>query len=118
VLKIWKDRHSSSRPATDVIRHTRRGLIRSALLRNSAVPEWMIEGSLFGEHGLELEYNRIHTRIANLRNRLGTFLRGKSSLLLSTDELRSIAEELNMETQDLDKALQFWKDHFPSKWNY
>ncbi|KUJ09377.1 uncharacterized protein LY89DRAFT_788253 [Mollisia scopiformis] len=115
VLKHWKECQSHRSAPTDVIKHTRRGLIRSALLRNAPVPDWLMEGSLFGEHGLELEYDRIHTRIANLRHRLGTLLCGKPRL---SQESCSIAEEFNTEAKELDKSLQQWKKHLPTEWNY
>ena len=115
ILKIWKDHLSHSQPATDVIKHTRRGLIKSALMRNLALSEWMLEGTFFGEHGLELEYDSIVVQIASIRQRLVTFLR-KTGLQRTSNELTSTAEELNKEARDIDKALQDWTGHFPSSW--
>jgi hypothetical protein len=117
ILKVWKEKFSQSHPATDVIKHTRSGLIRSALLRNAALPEWMKDGTIFGEHGLELEYDCIVTRIAGLRYQLATFLRKKSSIE-SPHEITSMAEELHNEAQEIDKALQTWANHFPITWSY
>lgn len=42
---------------TDVLKHTRRSIIESALLRNPALPEWMLQGTSLGEDGLEVEYD-------------------------------------------------------------
>jgi hypothetical protein len=116
ILKIWKDRLSHSQPATDVIKHTRRGLIRSALMRNLALPEWMLEGAFFGEHGLELEYDCIVVQIASVRQRLITLLKKKTGLQHLSRELTSTAGELHKEARDTDKALQDWTSHFPSTW--
>ncbi|KAK1147214.1 hypothetical protein N8T08_001953 [Aspergillus melleus] len=66
VLKTWKERFSSSHAPSDVIKHTRRGMTRSALLRTLALPDWMRDGSEFGECGLELAYDRIMVRILEL----------------------------------------------------
>ena len=118
IVKIWKDRLGHSQPATDVIKHTRRGMIRSALLRNLALPGWMLEGASFGEHGLELEYDCIIVRIANVRQRLSTLLNGRTGPQRTSHELTSTAEELNKEARDIDKALQDWTAHFPSTWYY
>jgi hypothetical protein len=118
ILKIWKTRLSYSHPATDIIKQTRRGLIRSALLRNLALPEWMLEGSLFGEHGLELDYDRIITRIANVRHQLSTLLQQEASLQTKSHELISRAEELNGEARDIDKSLENWTAQIPSDWYY
>jgi hypothetical protein len=122
-LKIWKDRLSYSQPATDVIKHTRRSLIKSALMRNLALPEWMREGTSFGERGLEeLEYDRIVVRIANVRQRLSTLLKEKKKKTgcpqRTSHELTSTAEQLNQEARDIDNALQDWATHFPSTWRY
>ena len=118
ILKTWKDHLGHSQPATDVIKHTRRGLIRSALLRNRPLPEWMLEGTSFGEHGLELEYDCIVVRIANVRQRLSTLLVKKTSARHTSHELTSNVEELNKEARDIDKALHDWTAHFPITWSY
>ena len=119
ILKIWKDRLSYSHPATDIIKQTRRGVIRSALLRNLALPEWMLKGSLFGENGLELDYDRIIVRIANVRHQLSTLLQQEASLQTTSHEpLISRAEELNKEARDIDKALEDWTAQIPSDWCY
>jgi hypothetical protein len=119
VLKTWKDHLSHSQPATGIMKHTRRGMIRSALLRNLALPEWMREGSYFGEHGLELEYDCIVVRIANVRQRLSTLLKEKTGpQRTSYDQGASTAEELNQEARDIDRALQDWTAHFPISWRY
>ena len=118
ILKIWKDHLSHSQPATDVMKHTRRGMIKSALMRNLALPEWMLEGSSFGERGLELEYDSIVVRITNIRQRLSMLLKSTTRAQRTPRELVSTAEELNKETRDVDKALQDWTAHFPSSWRH
>lgn len=119
MLKFWKDRLSHSQPATDVIKHTRRGMIKSALMRNLAMPKWLTQGTSFGENGLELEYDRIIVQIASLRQRLSTLLKDNTGLQrTSSDDLAATAEDLNTEARDIDKALQDWNEHFPSTWSY
>ena len=119
ILKFWKDHLSHSQPATDVIKHTRRGMIRSALMRNLALPEWMTQGASFDEHGLEYEFDCIVVRTAILRQRLSTLLKEKTGpQRTSSDELILTAEELNKEARDIDKALQDWANHLPGTWSY
>ena len=118
ILKFWRDHLSYCQPVTDVIKHTRRAMIESALLRNLAMPEWMLDGTLFGEHGFELEYDRIVVQITNIRKRLSTLLKEKTSQQRASYELVSTVEELNKEARDIDKALQDWTAHFPSAWCY
>lgn len=118
ILKIWKDHLSHSQPATDIMKHTRRGMIRSAILRNLALPEWMLEGASFGEHGLALEYDCIVVRIANVRQQLSLLLKETAGPRRTSQEFSSTVEELNNEARDIDKALQDWTAHFPSTWRY
>ncbi len=115
-LKFWKYQLSQSQPATDVIKHTRRGLIRSALMRDIALPEWMLDGTAFGEYGPELEYDRIVVRISDVRQRLSTLLKEDTSQYRSSRGLNSAAEELNKESQDLDMGLQKLTAQFPGAW--
>lgn len=112
ILGVWKHNLSHSQPATDVIKHTRRGMIRSALLRHLSLPGWMLKGDSFGEHGLELEYDGIIVRIASVRERLSSLLQAKISPQKTT------AEELSKEARDIDKVLQDWRTQFPSTWCY
>ena len=118
MLKIWKTKLVDRQPATDPIKFTRRGLIRSALMRSLAVPKWMSEGTCFGECGLALEYDRIMVRLTNLRHRLITLLQEETVFPLASFELSSTVEELHEEAQKLDKALQHWSTQFPSTWSY
>ena len=113
ILKFWKEKLSPSQPPTNVIKLTRRSMIKSALLRSLALPEWILEGSAFGEQGLQLEYDRLITRIINIRHRFFTLTKhGDVAQLIST------AKELDREAQDVDNALQDWKSHFPTSWSY
>ncbi len=50
ILKNWKDHLSHRQPATDVVKYIRRSMIKSALLRNLASPEWILEGTSSSEH--------------------------------------------------------------------
>ena len=118
VLRIWKDRLSHISPATDIIKHTRRCFIKSAILRNLTIPHWMLEGTFFGEDGLDLEYDRTIVQIINIRHQLFTLLQGQQIPQPSFCKLTSIAEELSKETVNLEEALQQWTTHFPSTWSY
>ena len=116
VLKLWKFRFGRTRPATDIIKHTRRGLIRSALLRKLSIPEWAADGSLFGEHDLELEYDRLVVRLANLRHSLAALVRRETATQTAAPEVDLDARELNDEARDIDEALQDWAARLPKAW--
>jgi hypothetical protein len=118
IIRNWKDCLSHGRPATDIIKHTRRSMIKSALLRNFALPDWMIDGASFGEHGLELEYDWMIVKISSIRHGIFMLLKEKSNQQDTYPELTLIAEKLNKEAQNIDKALQAWSAHFPIDWCY
>ncbi|RFU29749.1 hypothetical protein B7463_g6605, partial [Scytalidium lignicola] len=106
ILKVWNDNLSHNTPTT-IIKQTRRGLVRSALLRNLPLPTWLLNGSRFGEHGIELEYDCIFVRIVKLHYSLSC-LQQKNYLQTAK------VEELNNEAQDLDKALRDWATQISS----
>lgn len=119
VLKLWKNGLSQKMAATEVIKHTRRGLIRSALLKGSPIPKWMQNGHDFGERGRELAFDQIMVQLLNLRHELSLLYRRYNNAHgLSTDNVTPRALELFDELRDIDSALQDWKAHFPRGWTY
>ncbi|KAL9110351.1 MAG: hypothetical protein Q9227_005082 [Pyrenula ochraceoflavens] len=106
ILKCWNDR-LDRKNVTAVIKSCRRGLIRSYLLRNLALPGWMLDGSRFGEEGSDLEIDNIIVRTTNLRHALsGLQDKAFPDLIHVTN--------LHKEVQLLDKALQEWASRIPS----
>jgi hypothetical protein len=118
ILKLWKEQYSHLHPPTDVIRHSRQGLIRSAVLRNAKVPEWMLDGTIFGERGFDLEYHRIMIQITKIRHQVAGLLRHKKMSCRSLDELPTIIGDFEGEAVSIDNALQEWSSRFPSTWKY
>lgn len=110
ILKVWTDNLDHS-TATSTVRQTRRGLLRSSLLRKRPLPDWMLNGDRFGEWGLELEYDHIVVRIVNLYYAVAS-LEPKNGLQVAKNE------ELDIEARELDKALQGWAAHVPSSCTY
>ncbi|KAE8148680.1 hypothetical protein BDV25DRAFT_157798 [Aspergillus avenaceus] len=105
ILKVWIDRLRHNGPATNVIKHTRRGLIRSVLMRHAALPEWIQDGALFGEDGFELVYDRILVRVVNLRHRLvslNMMVLPQPGIVGNTVEIN----EFNKDAQVLDEDLE------------
>ncbi len=110
VLKIWNDKVDHG-TATYIIKQARRGLIRSAFLRSLPLPAWILDGTRFGEEGLELHYDRLEVGLVNLRNATAC-LEGES------DSEASKIEDLNKQAQELDSALQDWVANIPGKYSY
>ena len=110
ILRFWYY-HVNRTPATTLIRDTRRGLIRSSLLRNIKIPDWMLDGFIFGERHREEDYDRIFVRTVNLQY---------ASASLQHKDYPDITEieRLSNEAGELDKALKSWVTKFPDKWSY
>ena len=117
ILEAWKEHLGSIQPASDVIKHTRRGMIRSALMRGRAPPLWMTDGVCFGETGLDLEYDSIVIRIATLRHHVSTLVYEQNPTMPPAQSLTLKFDMLNQEAQDVHWALRIWTTHFPTVWD-
>ncbi|PVH82725.1 hypothetical protein DL98DRAFT_513809 [Cadophora sp. DSE1049] len=93
-------------------------MIRSALLRNIALPEWIVDGSQFGESGLELEYDGLMVRIVGIREQFMTLGKVETTKGSLSPDLISSAKELDNEAREVDQALQKWPTGFPKSWAY
>jgi len=107
IMKVWYDKlnHSTSTP---IIKHTRRGLIRSCLLRKIPLPDWIKDGSPFGEHDDELFCDRILVRLVNLH-------RSVAELQQNDCLTRATIEELDNEIRYLSEQLNDWTNQIPIK---
>lgn len=104
ILKFWSDNFHFNTP-TFIVKQTRRELIKSSVLRDLPIPDWMQDGSRFGEHGPELDYDHIMVKIANLNHTVATLK--QESLCMK------VAGKLNSEARELDEALQSWNKNIP-----
>ena len=120
LLKIWHSRQSCGiQPASAVIQQTRQGCIRSVFLRNLSVPRWMMDGSLFGESGLALDFDRVVVQLANLRHRI--FKLGKRIPVHEESPDKAKSQEAAIiynELQDADEALGRWSEQVTQDWEY
>ncbi|KAL8689737.1 MAG: hypothetical protein Q9218_004651 [Villophora microphyllina] len=109
VLKTWLQQ-SDHKPASFIVKHNRRGLLKSALLRNLPLPDWILDGSRFGESGMELGYDRIFVRTINTHY-------GLTSLPLDSSSSTAEAERLYYDAQSLTEDLEDWVAQFPNEWS-
>lgn len=110
ILKAWNNNPSRNN-ATLIIKQMRRGLIKSSLLRSLPLPDWLLNGERFGEHDLELDYDRIVVRIVNLHY-------ASAGLQRENDLQTAKAGELNDEARELDQALIDWATQLPITCTY
>jgi hypothetical protein len=107
ILKVWND-NLSDKSGTFIVKQIRRGLIKSSILRNLPLPDWMLDGSHFGEQDRELEYDKILVRVVNLHH-------ASAKLQQEGDVLQILkAEKLCNEARELEKALQAWLTNVPT----
>ena len=110
ILKLWYNTWRQE-GASSIVRQTRRGCIKSHLLRNIDLPSWMLEGQPFGEDGLSLEYDSILVRLAK-------FHHAANALEQHEQPCISQIEKLDREGHEIDKALQEWVATFPLACSY
>lgn len=114
VLKAFRNRQGSgTQDIPDIVKHTRRGMIKSALLRNRNLPEWIVEGKEFGEEGLELEKDSMLVKLVGLRQRLRSLRDGQEK---GAHNILQEAANIAKEAQDLDLEMSNWPNRFPSTW--
>ncbi|TVY37442.1 hypothetical protein LSUB1_G004622 [Lachnellula subtilissima] len=116
ILKTWKESLSHYHPPTSIIKHTRRGMIRSALLRKLALPDWILDGAAFGEEGWELEYDYLSVRITNLRYQVSLLVK-EAATQDPSPGFTSAARALNNEACEIDNGLKVWNSRFPHAWS-
>ncbi|OAL34518.1 hypothetical protein AYO20_06148 [Fonsecaea nubica] len=117
ILKIWRNQHPLEKlSATSAVKYSRRGIIRSALLRYLSVPAWLEDGQPFGECGRDLDYDRIMVQVARLRNQLTILQRNNFQLNSSSPKLFQELQKLRSEAANLDHALRHWATRIPSSW--
>lgn len=120
ILKIWLEGNLNSNGAlaTDIIKYSRRGVIRSHLLRHLAVPLWLSDGAQFGECGpVELEYDRLLVGVASLRHQFKSLEKSLLARQRLNRELISWMQSLISEAGVLSKAFEDWATRIPSTWH-
>jgi len=106
ILKVWYDK-LNHRKWTPIIKHTRRGLIRTCLLRNIPLPDWILDGTTFGELDDELFCDNLMVRLVEFHHATANL---KSNNVLQI----TAAETLYLQLKDLDTKLQDWEDRIPN----
>jgi hypothetical protein len=109
ILKTWNDSLSHTAPSS-IIKQARRGLVRSALLRDLPLPDWIMDGSRFGENGLDLGFDSVLFRVVNFRH-------ASKSQEQQTSFLAADFEVLSQQGRKLNQACQDWASQIPSAWH-
>jgi hypothetical protein len=110
ILRIWHDDPNRT-TATSIIKHSRRDVIKSCILRAIPVPNWLSNGMIFGETTRETQCDSVTIRIANLY---------ATTCLLGNGSRTQLSEvvALNTEARALHDCLEDWTNEIPSSWFY
>lgn len=117
ILKVWKERFGTYKPATNIMKHSRRALVWAAVLQGTPLPAWLQEGSHFGYWGLDLEHDRILSQVVQIRHKF-TLLSDNIALKGRSLQLAQEAEALYHETKAMDNVLQEHMYRYPEHWRY
>ncbi|KAK6385813.1 hypothetical protein LTS17_001385 [Exophiala oligosperma] len=117
ILHVWNDHLSQLDDAAScIIKHTRRGLTLSALLRGIPLADWLLDGERFGERDLDLDYDRILVPTVNLRYAVNRLLlkgqAGRDAAAAAASDL-STADELDAHAKKLDTMLEEFATKIP-----
>ena len=116
LLRLWRDNRSQENGASAIIKQSRRGSLRSALLRGTDLPVWLRDGAFFGEQGTDVEYDKALVRLLSLRHRLSILLATESGPLGQLVDFSAIVEWACGEAQGIDHALRNWVAQIPHCW--
>lgn len=113
VLKFWYD-HRRQRTPSRVIKHTRRKLIKSALLREQQLPGWLADGNVFGESDIALEFDCLIVQFLEIHHR---YL-GLKQAAADGEQISQNLDNLVNESRQLGCSLRQWSTSLSSKWQY
>lgn len=105
LLTTWNN-HLKDQTPTFILKQTRTELIKSALLRNISLPDWMLSDSCFGGQNVEPDYDRLIARLVKLHHASAP----DQCEGLQFDRL----EELITEARNLDGGLRDWALQVPA----
>ena len=112
LLRTIRDRQSGEtmEQLPNIVKSTRRCMIKSALLRSKDLPEWIHDGQIFGEtEQFDVTYDRFAIRLVHLRHQL--------SLLRSGTSTQESAAALVEESYNLEKEFGEWSARYSASWS-
>ncbi|RDW57195.1 hypothetical protein BP5796_12645 [Coleophoma crateriformis] len=96
-------------------RAVRRPVLRACILRGKVVPDWLQDGSQYGEEGPALDLDLLMIRVAALRCASLKIFRDENPDPLSPCKE---VEYATMEAQNLETALTLWPHDLPEEWKF
>ncbi|KAF2836631.1 hypothetical protein M501DRAFT_1018970 [Patellaria atrata CBS 101060] len=94
-------------------RMVRRQIIRTCILRGVCIPEWLRDGTYYGEEGPALELDSLMVQVAALRAKSLRLFRAESLPVFSEVKYW---ERIVVEAETLDFALDSWSRAVPQEW--
>ncbi|RSL41669.1 hypothetical protein CEP54_015743 [Fusarium duplospermum] len=113
ILRLWFDNRHRYTP-TAIIRQTRRKLIKSCLLREQPIPRWLVDGGVFGERDVALEFDHLTIQFIDLHHKYLELKQSFQNGVLVTQQVDNLVDDFRR----LDQEMQAWSTRLPSKWSY
>lgn len=107
VLLYWRDVISNTQPPTEAVKYARRVLRKVTLFGLVDIPDWLMDGAVFGELGGELELDQIIIRLISLRAQVDEITIQLCGTHFSSDDLKRL-KFIDQELRAIDTALLSW----------
>ncbi|KAF2670193.1 hypothetical protein BT63DRAFT_454375 [Microthyrium microscopicum] len=91
---------------------TRRTILRTSILRGRDIPDWLQDGTLYGEQGINLGLDALMVSTATLQSKASRLL--KETNVIATKALHDLIKE----TRKLDSAFENWSLSVPVQWGF
>jgi hypothetical protein len=97
----------------------RRQVIRTVMLRSTGIPDWLKDGSAFGENGISQDMDKYMVQVTQTRHDAEELsVRLKSAGLKNEEEIENQLQCLLEETRRLNDEMLQWTTTLPSDWSY
>lgn len=105
LLKAYYKNGPSGSVVPNIVKHTRRGMIKSALLRGQELPNWIEQGAEYGEADLDLNFDEISIRLVAVRKGFRNLAQETSSQTVAEEKTSIQALTLVQATTEIESTM-------------
>ncbi|CAI6332922.1 unnamed protein product [Periconia digitata] len=114
ILKSWSNSRQEHKTPTSAIKLTRRTIIRTNLLREQRIAEWLAHGSSFGEFGTSQQFDSIVGNIINLHQEYLALKQKSANQDISTFDI----ETLFQTSYEIERDILDWPSKLPYRYAF